>query len=247
MNLAFYTGAAGLGAFQESINLVGNNLSNANTNGYKPVQADFENLLYTRMYVNSDQRPMEGTGVRVRGANQIMEQGTLLNTERQLDFAIVGEEIGFFGIERDGLVSYTRDGAFTMANVDDEYYLATVDGAFVLDPEGEHIPIEVDEETERPVVDDSIREQIGVFYFNNPEALQPISSNRYVPTDRSGEPQTIEDQEVIPIRQRMLELSKTSVADEMVSMIVAQRGFQFSARVVQVGDEVEDIISNLRK
>lgn len=247
MNLAFYTGAAGLGAFQESINLVGTNLSNSNTNGYKPVQADFENLLYTRMYVNSDQRPMEGTGVRVRGSNLIMEQGTLQNTERELDFAIVGEDIGFFAIERDGVVSYTRDGAFTMANVDDEYYLSTVDGAFVLDDEGERIPMPIDEETERPITT-GITEQIGIFYFTNPEALQPISSNRYIPTERSGEAQTVEEEsEVRPIRQRMLELSKTSVADEMVSMIISQRGFQFSARVVQVGDEVEDIISNLRK
>lgn len=246
MNLAFYAGAAGLGAYQESINLVGNNLSNANTNGYKPLQPDFENLLYTRMYVNSDQRPLEGTGVRVRGANLIMDQGTLLNTERELDFAIVGADSGFFAIERNGNISYTRDGAFTLAKVDDEYFLSTVDGAFVLNGEGEHIQLEVDEDTERPVTD-GIREEIGIYYFDNPEALQPVSSNRFVPTERSGEPQTIEDQEVIPLRQRMLEMSKTSVADEMVSMIIAQRGFQFSARVVQVGDEVEDIISNLRK
>ena len=43
------------------------------------------------------------------------------------------------------------------------------------------------------------------------------------------------------------ELSGVSVADEMTNMIIAQRGFQFSSRVVQVAQEVEDIVNNLRR
>ena len=243
MNIAFYTGASGLGAFQEYINLIGNNLSNSNTAGYKPVQADFENLLYTRMYVNSDQRPLEGTGVRVRGGNLIMEQGSMRQTERALDFAIAGE--GFFGVERGGAVSYTRDGEFAMSKVGDDYYLTTVDGAFVLDQQGQRIQLPMDD-NDMPNTE-NLKDRLGVFQFANPEALQPMTSNRYVPTAQSGAAQVATDQENYKILTQTIELSKVSVADEMTDMIMAQRGFQFSARVVQASDEIEDIVNNLRK
>lgn len=245
MNIAFYTGASGLGAFQESINLIGNNLANSNTAGYKPVQADFENLLYTRMYVNSDQRPLEGTGVRVRGGNMIVEQGSMRQTERDLDFAIAGE--GFFAVEQDGVVSYTRDGEFVKSSVqDDGYYLTTVDGAFVLDLDGERIGLPSNTDMEQEIANE-LKDILGVFRFANPEALQPVTSNRYLPTEKSGEATAAEDTEQHKILQRTIELSKVSVADEMSDMILAQRGFQFSARIVQSADEVEDIVNNLRK
>jgi flagellar basal-body rod protein FlgG len=131
-----------------------------------------------------------------------------------------------------------------MSKVGDAYYLTTVDGAYVLDQNRARINIPLDD-NDMPNTE-GIVDRLGVFLFSNPEALQPVSSNRYLPTEQSGDPQ-VNGEESRKILTQTIELSKVSVADEMVDMIIAQRGFQISSRVVQAADEVEDIVSNLRK
>ena len=81
---------------------------------------------------------------------------------------------------------YTRDGQFQMVSVDDEYYLGTADGSFVLDQDGNRIVFELDD-NDLPITD-GIQEQIGVYQFANPEALLPLASNLFAQTNQSGAP-----------------------------------------------------------
>jgi flagellar basal-body rod protein FlgG len=85
-------------------------LENANTNGYKShfLDIDFDNNIFERKVT--------------RQIN--FAQGSLTATDRQLDFAIIGE--GFFKIILDGRIFYTRNGEFTIKNDTNE--LVTIDG-----------------------------------------------------------------------------------------------------------------------
>ena len=246
MNAFFYTGASGLGAFQEHLNIIGNNLATSNTAGYKPTETRFENLLYREMYVNTETDPTEGVGVKAVDAGLNMTDGSLRQTNLPLDFALLGHGC-FFAVERaEGDVYYTRDGQFQMVSVDDEYYLGTADGSFVLDQDGNRIVFELDD-NDLPITD-GIQEQIGVYQFANPEALLPLASNLFAQTNQSGAPVSlVEEDGGYRLLTGSIELSGVSVADEMTNMIIAQRGFQFSSRVVQVAQEVEDIVNNLRQ
>lgn len=252
MNIAFYTGASGIFAHQEFMNVTGNNISNANTIGYKAQQADFENLIYKRMYVNSPKDPLVGVGTKIREANMIFNQGTPNHTEQELDFCIIGD--GFFSVEYRDQVFYTRNGNFIPGESEGEYYLCMQNGAYVLDKEGERILLEKDEATNSLILD-GLLDRIGIYQFNNQEALLPYSHTLFRETEQSGEAfvfdieEMDEESTIVPplLKQRYLEFSGTNLSDEMTNMILAQRGYQMSARVLQTADQMEDIVSNLRQ
>lgn len=105
------TGSTGLIANDNAMSVIGNNLSNTNTAGFKAGQARFEDLLYQRltgMYSPSDL----GSGVRLAGISSDFGQGTLMETGNPLDMAIDG---GGLFVLRDPALSqnfYTRAGQF---------------------------------------------------------------------------------------------------------------------------------------
>ena len=132
-----------------------------------------------------------------------------------------------------------------MSAVGNDYYLTTVDGAFVLDQQGQRIQLPMDDNNKPST--ENLKDRLGVFQFANPEALQPVTSNRYAPTEQSGAPQVATDQESHKILTQTIELSRVSVADEMLISSLLSAASRFSTRVVQVSDEVEDIVNNLRK
>ena len=66
-----------------------------------------------------------------------------------------------------------------------------------------------------------------------------------MPTDISGEPRLAADGEN-KIYTTSLERSNTNIAEEMADLILTQKAYQFSARVVTTADEIEQIVNNLR-
>ncbi|HCC01453.1 MAG TPA: hypothetical protein DHW78_02300 [Ruminococcaceae bacterium] len=238
MNIGFYTGASGLVAYQSDMNVVGNNIANSNTPGYKPDTDTFEDLLHYKMYVNNTSQPLQGTGTRNVMTGMKMEQGALQHTKSDLDYALLGD--GFFAVDNNGTPAYTRCGAFEAANDGTgTYYLADQAGHFVLNAQGGRIPLERD-----PTVGvfHDVSQQIGVFRFPNPESLTQLSDNLYAENTASGQPEVANTE----IRNGYLEQSGTKLVEEMSNLIMAQRGYQLSARVLQANNEVEDVINNLR-
>ena len=243
MKAAFYAGAAGLQAQQQAMNTIGQNLSNVNTVGYQPTQLSFSALLNTEMSVNTPTEPRTGYGVKVQNAGLTIGAGALRNTGSNLDFAIMGD--GFFAVEQNGQTEYTRDGSFTIMVDGGRGYLGTLDGGYVLDDNGQQIKLEQDEDSEIYNLGE-LMDEIGVYSFKYPEALSPISNNRYVANEVSGNANALNEDDTHMI-QGSLEGSGTSMTSEMAQLIAVQRAFQVSARVVQAADENEQTINGLRR
>ena len=68
----------------------------------------------------------------------------------------------------------------------------------------------------------------------------------FAPTAESGQPRVAQDGEY-DLLQGAIERSNVNLAKEMSDIIVTQKAYAFSAKVVQTADEVEDIVNNLRQ
>jgi len=100
----FFTALTGLRAHNFWMKVIGDNVANMNTPGFKRSQAHFATLL------ESDTcGPMAGLGVRA-DAYGVFTQGPVIQTSRPLDIALQGE--GFVSMDQNGREVYTRDGAF---------------------------------------------------------------------------------------------------------------------------------------
>lgn len=243
MRAAFYTGASGLDAFQECLNVTGNNIANCNTVGYKAQKTSFSQLLSTQMDMNGDNPPLVGNGVRYTSAGIDASGGDAVNTQGQFDLAISGN--GWFAVNNNGLKEYTRDGNFSLSVSGSNAYLVDQNGAYVLDSSGNQIYATVDSKTNTFDVN-AMLDKVGVYTFSNPEALTPASSNCYLANAKTGTA-TLATKSEYSVLKGYLEQSDVSLSDEMAALITAQRGYQLSARVVQTADEVEQTINSLRR
>jgi len=247
---AYYAGASGLIASQDNMNVIGNNIANVNTSGYKPVTISFNDLLYTEMYVNSTENPLSGNGVKSNITGVDARQGTPIPSSSELDLAIMGN--GWFALESEGGTLYTRDGSFSVSISGTTAYLVNNDGNYVLDANGKRISTTVSQSATTGTATTSVGidsgaliDQVGIYSFTNAGALTPASSNCYKANDISGKA-TVATKGQNTILSGYLEQSGVSIADEMVNLITAQRSYQLSARVVQVSDEIEQTVNSLR-
>ncbi len=177
------------------------------------------------------------------------------STNLLTDVAIEGD--GFYKILLpDGTYAYTRDGSF---KIDSNRELVTSQGYKVLPnilfPE-EYIQnsITISKEGIVSVKIDTSNEpielgQIEISRFINPAGLSAIGSNLFKETAGSG-------QEIagIPgsegmgrLRQGILEMSNVSIAEEMVTMIVAQRAYEINSKAIQTSDNMLGIANNLKR
>lgn len=251
MNTAFYTGASGLRAHQYAIDVTSHNLVNVNTYGYKATIPEFRELLYSNMDINKnreledDEKIHTGHGVMLSNQDLNFDQGQFYNSGFQLDYAIGGE--GLFAIERGDRIEYTRNGSFDLSIEGDNEnpYLVTSDGAYVLDRNYQRIQVPYNPRTN--VIDSSgLDRRLGVFSFSNVYGLERTNFESYLPTDISGDPQ-VADGGIYDIYEQSLERSNVDIAKEFADVIVSQKAYQFSARVVTTADEVEQVANSLRK
>jgi flagellar hook protein FlgE len=106
--MGFQQGLSGLAASSASLDVIGNNIANANTYGAKSARAEFADLYANAMGGTSN---AIGLGVKVAAVAQQFTQGTITSTDNPLDVAINGS--GFFEVsDKSGAVSYTRNGQF---------------------------------------------------------------------------------------------------------------------------------------
>ncbi len=249
MNNAFYTGASGLRAHQNAIDVTSHNLTNCNTYGYKATKPEFRELLNNNMDANinrergENEKILKGHGVKMSNQDLLFTQGSLENTGYQLDFAITGE--GLFALERDGEIEYTRNGSFDLSIEGDAAYLVSRDGAYVLDQNYERIVVPYKPETQ-VIESEGLYKQLGVFTFTNPYGLRRTDYESFQPTAISGEPEDAPAGEY-NIYEQSLERSNVNVAKEFADVIVSQKAYQFSARVVTTADEIEQLTNSLRK
>jgi flagellar hook protein FlgE len=110
--MSFQTGLSGLNASSKSLDVIGNNIANANTVGMKSSRAEFADLVASSLGTGGN-ASTPGIGVSVATIAQQFTQGNINITGNSLDVAINGG--GFFQVTRtDGSAAYTRDGQFKL-------------------------------------------------------------------------------------------------------------------------------------
>jgi flagellar hook protein FlgE len=227
----------------------------ANTGGTNPVQV--------------------GLGVQVGGITTNFNQGSAQVTGRATNLMISGD--GFFVVNRGAQPMYTRAGAFnfdssgSLVTVDGDIvqgYAAAADGTISTAgaPTGITIPDLVNDSGANPMrsynigadgivtgiyADGSKKPlfQIAMANFSNPEGLEKVGDTSFRDTVNSGTPQI-----GAPGTGRRgnliggsLEMSNVDLAQEFTNLIIAQRGFQATSRVITTSDQVLEELVNIKR
>ncbi len=257
---SLWTAASGMNAQQMTVDVVANNLANANTNGFKKSRANFQDLMYQTLLIAGADTPSGGqipTGIQVgmgtkpSSVQKIFTQGDYIQTGNDLDMAIEGR--GFFRVLNGDEELYTRAGNFTL---DSEGYITTPAGNR-LQPE-----ITLPEETVLVTVQSNgqltvygagdavlASEQVNLYTFVNPGGLFAVGQNLMRPTEGSGEPVegTPGSEGFGTISNTFLEVSNVSVVEEMVAMIVGQRAYEANSKTVQTADSMLGIANGIKR
>lgn len=243
----------GLDAQQTRMDVISNNLANANTTGFKSSRASFQDLIYqnrgqpggqTTEQTQSPSGLMLGTGVRVVGTEKLFTQGSPSQTGNPMDVAIEGD--GFLQVSMpDGSIAYTRDGSL---HTDQNGQMVTAAGyalepAIILPAEVQSITIGNDGTVSATVPGSATAVQVGTLQlasFVNPAGLQPQGDNLYLETGASGAPQTGQPglAGLGTLQQGALEASNVNVVEQMVNMIETQRTYEMNSKAISSADQM---------
>jgi len=108
--MGFQQGLAGLNAAARNLDVIGNNVANSGTIGFKSARAEFADVYATSVYGTGTSSP--GIGVSVSDLAQQFTQGDLATSTNALDIAINGG--GFYRLSNNGAISYSRNGQFKL-------------------------------------------------------------------------------------------------------------------------------------
>ncbi|TBR37185.1 MULTISPECIES: flagellar basal-body rod protein FlgG [Dyella] len=256
---SLWVAKTGLDAQQTRMDVVSNNLANANTTAFKSSRASFQDLIYQNVRqpggqtTEQTQAPtglMLGTGVRVVGTEKMFTQGNIQTTGNALDVAIQGR--GFLQVTMpDGSVAYTRDGAL---KPDQNGQLVTstgypLDPAIVLPPGTQTVTIGNDGTVSVTVPGQVPPQVIGTLQladFVNPAGLQPNGDNLYLETAASGAPQIGQPglNGLGTLAQNSLEASNVNVVEQMVDMIETQRTYEMNSKAISAADSMLQFLTN---
>lgn len=261
-----YTAATGMDAMQTKLDVIANNLANINTTAFKKDRANFEDLLYRNdVYpgtLDANQLPTPtgtqvGLGTRVQSTQKDFRQGAIQDTGRELDLAIEGP--GFLQV-LDPLTQttmFTRSGNLDV-NADGNLVIGSAQTGRALEPPI-NIPLNVSGVQITPTGQVLTRQQgetqftqvgqIQLAQFINPDGLAKVGENLYQQTDASNTPIPADpgNDGLGTLRQKALEASNVEPVQELIDLITTQRGFELNSQAVQAGDQLMQLISNLRR
>jgi len=262
MMQSLYTASTGMLGMQTQIDTTANNIANVNTIGFKKSRAEFADLMYNVMeYAGTSTSDVTksptgievGLGVRATAINKIFAEGSLKQTDNQLDIAITGR--GFFKLELpDGTEVYSRNGAF---KIDQDGTMVNSDGYFlvpqiVIPPDATSVSIGTDGtisviqpgQTQATIIG-----QIQTTNFINPAGLHSLGDNLFIETDSSGQP--VEGTPGVDglgtLRQGFVELSNVELVVELTDLITGQRAYDSNSKVITTSDEMLQTTNNLKR
>jgi flagellar basal-body rod protein FlgG len=254
--------ATGMLAQQTNVDVIANNIANANTTGFKSGRAAFQDLIYQTMLQEGALTSAEGTsrpvgmnvglGVQSAGVVRLNTQGGLLQTENQLDLAIEGT--GYFVVNRpDGTQAYTRDGNFQISA---DGQLVTMDG-YEIDP-GINIPSGTREIaiSQQGVVSAYVNNeadptelgQLTLATFVNEAGLKTVGGNLLQQTTASGDATTVTpgDDGIGLLRQGYLENSNVNIIQQITDLISAQRAYEMNSKSIETADQMLQTANQIR-
>lgn len=238
MNRALFAAASGMSAQQKTLDVVADNLANADVMGFKTEVATFAAL-----------GGNERLGTIETGTRREFTQGKLERTGGPFDVAIDGP--GFFPVEREGVRAFTRAGAFSRAP---DGSLRNSDGWSLIGVRIPHSATHVDVAADGRVTveaDGKLRGAgtIRLAAFAAPERLHQIDSAIFTPTPESGAAHAIRaggDRQP-KIAFGTLEKSNVSIVESMMAILMAQRAYEANAKGVQAADEMLRIANNIHR
>ncbi|WP_219836665.1 flagellar basal body rod protein FlgG [Paenibacillus sp. R14(2021)] len=272
---SMYSGVSGMRGFQTKLDVIGNNIANVNTVGFKAGRVLFKDIL--SQTVSGVTRPEEGTtgginakqvglGVAIASIDTVHTPGSAMTTNVPTDVRIDGD--GFFAVSPTadgGQAPYlTRAGNFTvdangqMVNGDGMFVLDSNGGPIVLDPaevksfsiaqDGSIIAVNADGTSQATGI------QLGIVKVTNPNGLEKIGGNLYRMTPNANVDGEVTlttagdpDAGTGAIISGQLEMSNVDLTSEFTEMIVAQRGFQANSRIITTSDEILQEVVNLKR
>ena len=259
MMRSLWISKTGLDAQQSNLDTISNNLANVSTTAFKRVRPVFEDLMYQNLREpglsegNGNWVPaglQAGNGSRIAATVRINTAGAMVHSDNPLDLAISGN--GFFMLGSPAnpqTVSYSRTGNF-QRNSDGN--IVNNSGMLLLDQNGN--PMKIDSTaTSIEVANDgtisyytkdtltpTVLTKIAIRTFVNPTGLATSGAGTYTETLASGPPQVgIAGQNGFgAITQYYTEQSNVNVAEELVSLIAAQRAYEITAKSVTASDQM---------
>lgn len=257
---ALWIAKTGMTAQQTQLDVISHNLANVSTTGFKRNNAIFEDLVYQNLRQVGAQTDEQnqlptglhlGLGVNVVATSRKFTQGSLQQTDNNLDVAIDGK--GFLEITMpDGTTSYTRDGSF---QVDSQGRVVTSNGlpvapGITVPPNTTSISIAQDGTVSAIVSGNTAPQQLGqltLASFINPAGLEPVGQNLYKESAASGTPQEGQPgtNGLGMIKQGFLENSNVNVVEELVNMIQTQRAYDLNSKAVQTSDQMLQRLSQM--
>jgi flagellar basal-body rod protein FlgG len=263
MNDALYIAATGMQAQQLNVDTIANNLVNVNTAGFKAGRVSFMDLVYRELGRAAGSagategvaaRSMgQGTGVGIASLSKLFVQGDLKKTDVPLDLAIQGN--GFFEVTLpDGTQAFTRGGSM---QVNHDGFLVSADG-YMLKPSvrvgSDFKQIRVGADGKVTVLASGLSTPfeaggLELTNFASPAGLVALGQNLYKASEASGDPVAAKAGEdgAGTVAQGFVESSNVKMVDEMVNLMVAQRAYEMSVKVIQASDEMLAMSNNLRK
>lgn len=218
----------------DRLGVVGNNLANYNTVGYKAVR--FEQMLKESGYIEGALRTN-------------CQQGSLRITDNPYDVAVNGA--GYIPVTApDGEIQYTRDGSFKLGK---NGYLMTQDDWIVGD--GIQLPTNCYKFQIKPNGEVIGYDEIGgvgkkvgtipLVTFDSPEDLEQGVNNKMVATETSGDPKLVLDHD--RFRQNFHENSNTDIREEVNNMLRLNASMIASMRLLKVADDMYNKGINIRE
>lgn len=250
----------GMQAQQTQLDVISNNLANTSTNGFKRANAVFEDLMYQNLRqvgANSAEQSelptglQLGLGVRTVATSRSFAQGSLQQSNNNLDLAINGN--GFLQVSMpDGTVGYTRDGSLQL---DAQGRMVTSSGypltaGIAIPAEAQSITVSSDGVVSVKLpgsAQPSVVGNIELANFINPAGLEPRGQNLYTESLASGNPVNGAPGSagMGTVMQGFVETSNVNVVQELVTMIQTQRAYEMNSKAIQTSDQMLQRLAQL--
>ena len=238
MNRALFAAATGMEAQQRNLEIVADNLANADVAGFKGSAATFAAIA----------APGGALGTTAAGTHVMFTQGKLERSGGPFDVGIEGS--GFFCVaDSHGRVAYTRNGEFSRAP---DGTLRNAQGRTLA---GVRIPADAISLDVAP--DGNVTAQtaagkrpcgrIRIAEFAAPEYLESAGGTLFFQTRASGAARFAGGRGGPQIKFGMLERSNVSIVEAMMQILAAQRAYEANAKGVQAADEMMRVADNLSR
>ncbi|RYL95338.1 flagellar hook-basal body complex protein [Sporolactobacillus sp. THM7-4] len=247
-------GVSGLKNFQSDLDVIGNNIANVSTSGYKKARINFEDLFSQQLQgASANKNAIDvGLGSQTGSIDNIVTGGTINQTGNPYDLAINGE--GYFTVTDGTTNYYTRAGDFklntngnglvnsqglSLVGVNGNFngvssFTVAPNGTITGVPTGGGAPVNLG--------------TVRVDTFSNPAGLEKVGNSLYRQTAASGPAaQAPGVGTSTTLQQGALEGSNVDLTDEMTNLIEAQRAYQANARTILTADQILQELVGLKR